>query len=166
MPCKCSLAPVVESYSKGKLCPLRCRDAFLKLAMLTVWPYAIPSDVFIMQVLFRMLAKGVVCCVAVTSASFTVPMLFRMLVKGVVCCDAVTGAFFIVQILAMGFFAGGQRGLNLVIGAVSFNAYSYKGLVRNELQAGNTWGCPQEGYLPGAYTPVRLLSFPGNCTGC
>ena len=83
---------------------------------------------------------------------------------------AVTGAICIVQVLAMGFFAGDQRGLNLVVGAVSFNAYSYKGLVRNELQGGRTWGCPQQNYMPGTYTQVsmtlnaacRLIS----CTGC
>lgn len=67
---------------------------------------------------------------------------------------AVTGAICIVQILAMGFFAGDQRGLNLVVGAVSFNAYSYKGLVRNELQGDRTWGCPQQNYMPGTYTQV------------
>ena len=67
---------------------------------------------------------------------------------------AVTGAFCIVQILATGFFAGDQRGF---MGAVSFNSYSYKGLVRNELQAGRTWGCPQANYLPGNYAPV---SYP------
>lgn len=65
---------------------------------------------------------------------------------------AVTGAICIVQILAMGFFAGDQRGFNLVVGAVSFNAYSFKGLVRNELQGGRTWGCPQQNYMPGTYT--------------
>ena len=65
-----------------------------------------------------------------------------------------TGAFCIVQILACGFFAGDQRGFNLVMGAVSFNAYSFKGLVRNELQAGRNWGCPQANYLPGNYAPV------------
>ena len=59
---------------------------------------------------------------------------------------AVAGAVFIVQILAMGYFAGDQRGLNLPLGAVSMNAYSYKGLVSNELRAGRTWGCPQEGF--------------------
>ncbi|KAL3144206.1 hypothetical protein ABBQ32_003987 [Trebouxia sp. C0010 RCD-2024] len=61
---------------------------------------------------------------------------------------AVAGALFTVQILAMGYFAGGQRGLNLPVGAVSMNAYSYKGLVGNELRAGRTWGCPQQNYLP------------------
>jgi len=70
---------------------------------------------------------------------------------------AVTGAICIVQILAMGFFAGDQRGLNLVVGAVSFNAYSYKGLVRNELQGGRTWGCPQQNYMPGTYTQVSMV---------
>ena len=69
---------------------------------------------------------------------------------------AVTGAICIVQILAMGFFAGDQRGFNLVVGAVSFNAYSYKGLVRNELQGGRTWGCPQQNYMPGTYTQVSF----------
>ena len=69
-------------------------------------------------------------------------------------CRAVTGVLCIVQILGMGFFAGDQRGLNLVVGAVSFNAYSYKGLVRNELQAGRTWGCPQQKYLPDTYSQV------------
>jgi len=69
---------------------------------------------------------------------------------------AVTGAICIVQILAMGFFAGDQRGLNLVVGAVSYNAYSYKGLVRNELQGGRTWGCPQQNYMPGTYTQVGM----------
>lgn len=65
---------------------------------------------------------------------------------------AAAGAIFIVQILAMGYFAGDQRGLNLPVGAVSMNAYSYKGLVSNELRAGRTWGCPQQNYLPSTYT--------------
>ena len=68
--------------------------------------------------------------------------------------SAVSGAVFIVQILAMGYFAGGQRGLNLPLGAVSMNAYSYKGLVSNELRGGRTWGCPQQSYLPLTYTQV------------
>ncbi|DBA90502.1 TPA: hypothetical protein ACH3X1_003765 [Trebouxia sp. C0004] len=74
---------------------------------------------------------------------------------------AVTGAICIVQILAMGFFAGDQRGLNLVVGAVSFNAYSYKGLVRNELQGGRTWGCPQQNYMPGTYTQAACSLSDG-----
>ncbi|KAL0042761.1 hypothetical protein WJX79_009987 [Trebouxia sp. C0005] len=74
---------------------------------------------------------------------------------------AVTGAICIVQVLAMGFFAGDQRGLNLVVGAVSFNAYSYKGLVRNELQGGRTWGCPQQNYMPGTYTQAACSLSDG-----
>lgn len=70
------------------------------------------------------------------------------------CFVAVAGALFTVQVLAMGYFAGGQRGLNLPVGAVSMNAYSYKGLVSNELRAGRTWGCPQQGYLPLTDTQV------------
>lgn len=70
---------------------------------------------------------------------------------------AAAGAIFIVQILAMGYFAGDQRGLNLPVGAVSMNAYSYKGLVSNELRAGRTWGCPQQNYLPSTYTQVQPL---------
>lgn len=68
------------------------------------------------------------------------------------------GAVFIVQILAMGYFAGGQRGVNLPLGAVSMNAYSYKGLVSNELRAGRTWGCPQQSYLPFTATQVSGLT--------
>lgn len=68
------------------------------------------------------------------------------------------GAVFIVQMLGMGYFAGDQRGLNLPVGAVSMNAYGYKGLVSNELRAGRTWGCPQQSYLPPTYTQVG-----GNC---
>ena len=64
------------------------------------------------------------------------------------------GAVFIVQMLAMGYFAGGQRGLNLPVGAVSMNAYSYKGLVSNELRAGRTWGCPQQSFVPPTFTQV------------
>lgn len=56
---------------------------------------------------------------------------------------AVTGIVFVTQILAMGYFAGDQRGLNLAVEAVSYNAYSFKGLLRNELQQGRVWGCPQ-----------------------
>ena len=56
----------------------------------------------------------------------------------------------------MGYFAGGQRGVNLPVGAVSMNAYSYKGLVSNELRAGRTWGCPQQSYLP--FTDTQVLS--------
>ena len=69
------------------------------------------------------------------------------------------GAVFIVQMLAMGYFAGDQRGLNLPLGAVSMNAYSYKGLVSNELRAGRTWGCPQQGYLPPTVTQVGCHSM-------
>ena len=43
------------------------------------------------------------------------------------CNSAVTGAFCIVQTLACGLFAD-QRDFNLVMGAVSFNAYNFKGL--------------------------------------
>ena len=38
------------------------------------------------------------------------------------------------------------------------NAYSYKGLVSNELRGGRTWGCPQENYLPSVYTQVQHTS--------
>lgn len=55
-----------------------------------------------------------------------------------------TGIVFVTQVLAMGYFVGDQRGLNLAVEAVSYNAYSYKGLVRNELQQGHIWGCPQQ----------------------
>ena len=82
----------------------------------------------------------------------------------------------IVQILAMGYFAGDQRGLNLPVGAVSMNAYSYKGLVSNELRAGRTWGCPQQSYLPSTYTQVgcnclsnyrcTVSSYEAHCLVC
>ena len=76
----------------------------------------------------------------------------------------------------MGYFAGDQRGLNLPVGAVSMNAYSYKGLVSNELRAGRTWGCPQQSYLPATYTQVgcncmsnyryMVSSYEAHCDVC
>ena len=82
---------------------------------------------------------------------------------------AVTGVVVVAQILAMGYFAGDQRGLNLAVEAVSYNAYSFKGLVRNELQQGHIWGCPQQQFPAVAQVCCALpcpVTNAGQTLGC
>ena len=53
-------------------------------------------------------------------------------------------AALLVQGVASGFFPGSNRGLNLPVSAVSFIAWSYRGLLENEFlyRSPHLWGCP------------------------
>ena len=67
-----------------------------------------------------------------------------------------------IQALAMGFFPGADRGFNLPLGVVSFNSWSYKGLLRNEFayRKDTGWGCPTDSRVP--QLQVSFL-IPASC---
>ena len=83
-----------------------------------------------------------------------------MLVTGGVLSGAVAMAWLMVQALASGFFPGSRRGFNLPVSVVSFIAWAYKGLLRNEFvyRAAKGWGCPGANIVP-ALPEVALTSW-------
>ena len=78
---------------------------------------------------------------------------------GSVLSGAVAMAWLLIQALASGFFPGSKRGFNLPVSVVSFIAWAYKGLLRNEFvyRADKGWGCPGANIVP-ALPEVPLIS--------
>ena len=59
------------------------------------------------------------------------------------CVCAVAIVLFLVQFLASSIFPGTNKGIQMVINAVSFSAWGHRGLVLNEFDGTNgPWGCP------------------------
>lgn len=62
---------------------------------------------------------------------------------------AVSLVLLVIQALASGFFPGSNRGFNLPVSAVSFMAWSYRGLLQNEFlyHEARFWSCPASNIL-------------------
>lgn len=77
------------------------------------------------------------------------------------CTAAVALAALVIQAISSGFFPGSNRGFNLPVSAVSFIAWSYRGLLQNEFEyrPPHLWGCPGASILA-----IRVCSLI--CTAC